>query len=359
MRKEFKNFKEQIEYLKDNKKIIVDKEDEHYFKDYCYATLINPYKEIFADGKTNSVHIYKQENSFKDIIWLNNLNKDFSQYLYRKIGIFESKLKVQLITEVCNIFVNEEPNDIFCIKYIEEIKTFLSDKKVSDFMNNDIELNEGFVNDVKDIVPRFCSNLFYSMDKNGTYVLDKFNFKRKISLLEKIYENGIGETFNGEKVQGLNSLIKHYHKTQKICPLWIIANCLTFGDLISLFLILKRKSQENVINSMRAKKVKNSKDIVSFLGTLEDIRKLRNTINHYEPLIPLLKNGINKVRNIKSNKLIIIILELSNLERCANNFISIEDILKNVDIFIKHSQSSAVKIYIEIIKIMLNILKFS
>lgn len=49
--KEYKNIDEQIRYLYDSKKIVVDKEDEHWFVDVNYITLINPYKEIFATGK--------------------------------------------------------------------------------------------------------------------------------------------------------------------------------------------------------------------------------------------------------------------------------------------------------------------
>ena len=62
--KTYKTIDEQIKYLKESKKIIVDKEDEHWFIDVNYITLINPYKDFLANGKdSNGNHIYP---TFKD-----------------------------------------------------------------------------------------------------------------------------------------------------------------------------------------------------------------------------------------------------------------------------------------------------
>ena len=49
--KTYKTIDEQIEYLKESKKIIVDDEDRHYFEERNYISLINPYKEYFSTGE--------------------------------------------------------------------------------------------------------------------------------------------------------------------------------------------------------------------------------------------------------------------------------------------------------------------
>lgn len=49
--KTYKTIDEQIEYLKESKKIIVDDEDRHYFEERNYISLINPYKEYFQRGE--------------------------------------------------------------------------------------------------------------------------------------------------------------------------------------------------------------------------------------------------------------------------------------------------------------------
>lgn len=58
--KTYKTIDEQIKYLKESKKIIVDKEDEHWFIDVNYITLINPYKDFLAMVKIQMEIIYIQ-----------------------------------------------------------------------------------------------------------------------------------------------------------------------------------------------------------------------------------------------------------------------------------------------------------
>ena len=77
--KTYKTVDEQIEYLKENKKIIVDEEDKPWLDDVNYISFINPYKEFFASGhiliddvesqtKKKKIHIYKNETNFKSFV---------------------------------------------------------------------------------------------------------------------------------------------------------------------------------------------------------------------------------------------------------------------------------------------------
>lgn len=92
--KEYKNIDEQIRYLYDSKKIVVDKEDEHWFVDVNYITLINPYKEIFATGKDeNGNHVYGEYTNFKEFLKIMEIELKFTDVLYKSIRDFERKFK--------------------------------------------------------------------------------------------------------------------------------------------------------------------------------------------------------------------------------------------------------------------------
>lgn len=43
----YRNINEQIQYLYDSKKIIVDVEDRHYLEERNYISLVKPYKAFF------------------------------------------------------------------------------------------------------------------------------------------------------------------------------------------------------------------------------------------------------------------------------------------------------------------------
>ena len=67
--KTYMTIDEQIEYLKESKKIVVDDEDRHYFEERNYISLINPYKEYFSTGRNNKGKlVYKKEANFKELI---------------------------------------------------------------------------------------------------------------------------------------------------------------------------------------------------------------------------------------------------------------------------------------------------
>lgn len=53
---EYKNIDEQIQYLYDSKKIIVDAEDRHYLEERNYISLVKLYKAVFSTGRNR---IYK------------------------------------------------------------------------------------------------------------------------------------------------------------------------------------------------------------------------------------------------------------------------------------------------------------
>ncbi len=96
-----------------------------------------------------------------------------------------------------------------------------------------------------------------------------------------------------------NKLIRHCYKKQQIVPLWIIPNALTMGELQTLFLMLPDEPQKKIISKIMnidTTKV-SSKNVVAFAGQIEQIRKLRNIVNHYEPVLPFLMSEIKTKKN--------------------------------------------------------------
>lgn len=155
--KTYMTIDEQIEYLKESKKIVVDDEDRHYFEERNYISLINPYKEYFSTGRNNKGKlVYKKEANFKELINLINIDDKFAKKLYEAIGYFERKLKNVLFSEICKLYIDNEEKDIHCISYVSEIQSFITKQT--------------------ELPPQFCSNFNY------LYVTEKGNIKKIMAL---------------------------------------------------------------------------------------------------------------------------------------------------------------------------------
>lgn len=273
--KVYKTIDEQIEYLKNNKKVNIDECQKYILEERNYISIINPYKEFFATGhiikeikdKKIKFHIYKNETDISQFKKMSEIDDEISKYLYNSIGVFERKFKNILIQEMCGLYNIDSEKDIFCINYIEDIQKYIT-------------------NDNEDNKPRFCANICYIIIKDK-YVYDEFHKESRMALLKKIQKIRLGLEENTK-----NQLISHYVKQQQKVPLWAIPNALTLGELNILFSMLDNQTQRNVINRMLGIKSTDIRirDIVSFQGYLEIFRRVRNVINHYEPIIPLFVN---------------------------------------------------------------------
>lgn len=290
--KTYKTIDEQIEYLKESKKIIVDDEDRHCFEERNYISLINPYKEYFSTGRNNKGKlVYKKEANFKELINLINIDDKFAKKLYEAIGYFERKLKNVLFSEICKLYIDNKEKDIHCISYVSEIQSFITKQT--------------------ELPPQFCSNfnyLYVTEKGNIKKIIDNYNIKRKTDVLIHIYQIATNSSIDGSVLEDheecSNKLIRHCYKKQQIVPLWIIPNALTMGELQTLFLMLPDEPQKKIISKIMnidTTKV-SSKNVVAFAGQIEQIRKLRNIVNHYEPVLPFLMSEI-KTKKIEQSQL--------------------------------------------------------
>ena len=217
-----------------------------------------------------------------------NLDDAYAKMLYELIGAFERKFKSVLFAEICHNYVTCDNSDIYCIRYVDEIKRFIND-----------ETSE---------LPFFCPgfNYFYVKDKYGVKRLkDVFNIKRKKDVLIHMYKIATNTNIDGSSLEEYemsnNKLIRHYYEKQCEVPLWVVPNALTLGELQILFMMLDEKSQKTVAAKMLKSSVEkmSAHSILSFNGHVEKIRKLRNVVNHYEPLLPFLMDEMDtkKIEN--------------------------------------------------------------
>lgn len=190
---EYKTYKavdELVEYLRTHKKIIIPTEYKHVFIEQNYISVINSYKEFFAFGVSGpkKQHVYKKKISIEKILEIYEFDNWLSKYFYDLIGCFEKRFKNILIQEICSLYnenCGEDKLDKYCISYVEDIYNFVVEyEKIKD---TDKEKLLNLQN-----IPRFCNNIFYSLDK------EKYNFNinildSRISLLKKIYVLGGGK----------------------------------------------------------------------------------------------------------------------------------------------------------------------
>ena len=268
-RKHFLSHEEMIEYLKDNKKIIVSEKYKDIFSERNYVSIINPFKTLFSYGKKeDKTHYYKNNTDIETIINLVSFDDAFSKSLYTLIGTFERLLKEEVITQICLMYIND--GDYECVRYIDEIKEHI--------------LNGG-------PLPRFAINMNSIPTKTG-FVENPTAAQQKIFLLARIYQIATGKNCDGtipEDRYKSNRLIKHYISTQGGSPLWVLPSALTLWEVNVLCLGMPVKNIVEVMTAVTKKSANISeKDIFAFSGRLEAIRNMRNTINHYEPIFPAL-----------------------------------------------------------------------
>lgn len=277
--------------------------------------MINPYKEIFANGKTKEEkHIYPNFVNFKEILKVMNVELSFSNALYRDIRSFERKFKNLVFSELCNIYVSNQ--DVYCIQYNVEIYNFLIEySKLKDKELTCEELNKSLP------IPLLCQNIFKVLTKKG-YTYSSYQINNRLDLLNKIYSNGCGHTIDGNPEEKNNHLLAHYINHNQIVPLWCIPNVLTLGEVTMLFSMLPIESQNKICIALGGPAiiVKNGKyeykRLTQFTGRIEYIRNIRNIINHYEPLLPTFVSCIqNKAKLLKDS---IIISSLSILNHDFN-----------------------------------------
>lgn len=269
--KEYKSIDEQIDYLVKEKNIDKKTIVRSVFLEKSYLSIINPYTDLVCIGRKNAVnisdrkHIYRENTDFN--LYLNwcKVDEYISSTLHESIGVFENKLKTFLSNTICKMMKNE--GDLSCSNYTG-FRNYLS---AVDFL---------------DFLP-----LFSYEDLSGNILtMIGTGLEARQRTIQKIISIVDGDNRG-------NLLIYHYRKKGYI-PFWILIRGLTINELVQLFLMLKYEYKKNFLETYINKEKINNKDVFKFCSKLTEIAKIRNIVNHYEPLIPFILSYQNERKQI-------------------------------------------------------------
>lgn len=271
--KEYKDFENLITHLKDNKNVFDINETYEIIDKRPYVSVINPYKKLFAQGEDfKKQHLYPIQIEVCEYEKLIHIDDIFCTKYHNLIGIFERKLKNEVIKQLCNIMVLNK--DVHCIQYPTIFRSLI-DQFPKD------TTNYGFI-PLDQEYDAFCTK---------TNNLTK---EKRITLLEEIISIG-----NNTKVSN-TSIVRHYQKTNHTVPFWILVHTFSFGDLTLIYGLLPTTNRKKVIKNMGVSRNDSYTETIKFEKQLQRIRLMRNIINHYETIFPFyLSDTINLNSTIK------------------------------------------------------------
>lgn len=269
-KKEWKDFSEQVEYVKIQKKVKVSnpKELEQIFRSYNYSNIITPYKVYFHEGKDSAGnHIYKQETDIQKYYEYHKEDKMFSRELQQICYEFETFITTGLI-----FLVNREleSNDKFWKNRISEIKLNLkeliseSDNEKKDEWEKSIDEEEKVNN----------------IEKNNTKLKQSVHIYNQWLYLKKD-KNDI------------------FLQTKESPNRFHLYFSLELGKKIALFTIFPESLQKEFIAKVGFPKINDVNDMNTFLNNL---REVRNTINHCRSLTCFLDDSYLAKKKYKFSK---------------------------------------------------------
>lgn len=295
--KPFKTYKEQIEILKDRNVVFKDEKiAEEDICDFSYYSLVNGYKTLFPQKDERFIHSV----SFDVIKFIAILDNDLNSIILKYIIYVERSLKSKVSYAISK-------------KY--GVNTYIEKEAC-------IDIEDDYL---------YKNNFMPSPKRDNTLK----------SIKKSIYD-----------YRDKNKSLCHYLKNHNHVPFWIAINCLTFGDAILLYSILKKEEKEYVVNnlvSVANLNVEEKKDFAYV--SLQALRHFRNDVAHGQKVFAkqegskLSKRTVLNITNraitnqrytteLKCNRLFEILLSLTVMLRndTRNFFIfELENFISKID----------------------------
>ncbi|MDO4594907.1 MAG: Abi family protein [Tissierellia bacterium] len=187
--KPFRSFENQVNILKSrNLKFKDDEKAQYILSQINYYTLINGYKNIFLDKEADCER-YRDKTTFEEIYALHELDRELKMVLLKHLLRFEKVIKTS-----CAYHFSQFYDGIYPYLQIEN------------YSNNKYKLK---------------------------------NVLKNISTLSNIINNEVRH-INGKKQ------IKHYVNRYEDIPLWVLVNCMTFGNMSYFYSSLKEDLQNEI-----------------------------------------------------------------------------------------------------------------
>ncbi|RGC52559.1 Abi family protein [Absiella sp. AM29-15] len=315
--KQYVPFSDLIEMLKEDKNINVHTLKEKIFKERTYVSIINPYKDYLCLEKGDVHRVYPNNLDFKYFKKFIEIDDFISTRLNIYIKCFEQALTAYLATTMSNKML--KLGNVHCNDY-SLFQELLSDQK------NQL--------DMLDIYHRYQNT---KIVKGNDLVVQK---NREV--VEKIIMLG------QKKLNMNNYLYQHYKKNHTSIPIWIVIHQLTLGELQAIFNLLKLKDRVAFVNNVYRQR-KNNQFVSTFSNKINYIRLLRNNINHYEPIIPFIKN-LSSLEEQKRLISLIKLLKINYYESTVHDCSKIEKPV--VDIYAHQNNALSISYIKKIIKII-------
>lgn len=107
-----------------------------------------------------------------------------------------------------------------------------------------------------------------------------------------------------------NMLIQHNFDKNTVPPIWGVIHTLSLGDVLALYNMLKIQDRLSFCQTIYKKQNVSYREINALSSSINFIRKIRNNINHYEPLIPVLLKYQNEGKEEAIFKILVLLKDL-------------------------------------------------
>jgi hypothetical protein len=209
---------------------------------------------------------YPLENDYQTYKSLHDVDQYFSAMLHLYIGAFEKRLRSFVINSICSALkTNGDPE---CIK-------------------SDTFLNYG--NGKKSLCLSGCDDfsMWESYLEKKKEQRQEWQDKSKGQRIKAV--ESLRDCF-GPSCKKPSELTQHYLGKYQSIPAFIGMHTLSFSTTSLLFGLLPRLEQGDFwrMYTRRATHEYSDKELTSFLIRLKRVVDLRNTVNHYEPVVSLI-----------------------------------------------------------------------
>lgn len=271
-----------LKELQDNKNINLNTVPPNIFDERSYTSLVVPYKRLICINYNASAnkYIYKVNGDFQDYINL----AEADSFIANKYSIYIESFEMSLKTFIGEILATKMlTTSQYCNDYNEIYNYYLQlpDERTL-HTSSQSQLNH-FSYRCYDFLPfhQMYDSFMNIIPATGNIMANR---KRAIENILKL---------NRSSGQSANPLIQHYFDNGNIPPIWCVVHTLSLGDLLAIFNMLKKSDKLDFTKYIMHKDKIKSEDISSLSNKINEIRKIRNTINHYEPIIPFIMQYVD------------------------------------------------------------------
>lgn len=297
--KPYMNNEELIDELVIHKNINRETIPENIFNERGYTTLVSPYKRLICTNfdTMRQEYIYKENGDFAEYINLAKMDDFISNKFSMYIECFEKHFKTYVAEKLSEKF---KDTNLSCNDYSElsRLSSCLPSTERIQHCHNILQLNCHFnCYDLLYFDKMYNSNM-REVQANKNIIANR---KRALDTILKL------NTTHG---YSSNLLIQHNFDKNTVPPIWGVIHTLSLGDVLALYNMLKIQDRLSFCQTIYKKQNVSYREINALSSSINFIRKIRNNINQYEPLIPVLLKYQNEGKEEAIFKILVLLKDL-------------------------------------------------